>query len=161
MHSRLLRLPLAVALATLLLCAQALATWSIVIVNTRTGEVCVASATCLPNFNLRKATPVVIPGVGVAAAQSYLDSIGNRLVIHNEMLDGLSPDQILEIIKDRDSAVRLRQYGMVDLEGNPNLYLGQSLTNFFMLIRWCQKKEKTTTTGSHQFATKSTVANSS
>ena len=73
MQSRLLRLPLAVALATLLLCANALATWSIVIVNTRTGEVCVASATCLPNFNLRKATPVVIPGVGVAAAQSYLD----------------------------------------------------------------------------------------
>ncbi|MAW61022.1 MAG: hypothetical protein CMJ94_09315 [Planctomycetes bacterium] len=124
MHSRLLRLPLAVALATLLLCAQALATWSIVIVNTRTGEVCVASATCLPNFNLRKATPVVIPGVGVAAAQSYLDSIGNRLVIHNEMLDGLSPDQILEIIKDRDSAVRLRQYGMVDLEGRALTFTG-------------------------------------
>lgn len=124
MHSRLLRLPLAVALATLFLAAQAWATWSIVIVNTRTGEVCVASATCLPNFNLRKATPVLIPGVGAAAAQSYLDGIGNRRVIHDQMLLGVSPDRILELIKDRDSQVRLRQYGMVDIEGRALTFTG-------------------------------------
>ena len=121
---RLLRLPLAVALAMLLLCAQALATWSIVIVNTRTGEVCVASATCLPNFNLRKATPVVIPGVGVAAAQSYLDGIGNRLVIHNQMLNGLGPNDILDIIAARDTQLRLRQYGMVDVQGRALTFTG-------------------------------------
>lgn len=124
MQSRFLRLPFAVALATLLLCAQALATWSIVIVNTRTGEVCVASATCLPNFNLRKATPVVIPGVGVAAAQSYLDGIGNRLVIHNQMLIGLDPNDILDIIAARDNQLRLRQYGMVDLQGRALTFTG-------------------------------------
>lgn len=124
MHSRFLRLPLAVALALLTLCAQALATWSIVIVNTRTGEVCVASATCLPNFNLRKATPVLIPGVGAAAAQSYLDSIGNRLVIHDQMLLGTDPEDILAIIDARDSQLRLRQYGMVDLQGRALTFTG-------------------------------------
>lgn len=124
MHSRFLRLPLAVALAMLTLCAQALATWSIVIVNTRTGEVCVASATCLPNFNLRKATPVLIPGVGAAAAQSYLDSIGNRLVIHDQMLLGTDPDDILAIIDARDNQLRLRQYGMVDLQGRALTFTG-------------------------------------
>lgn len=124
MQSRILRLPFAVLLAALLLSAQALATWSIVIVNKRTGEVCVASATCLSNFNLRKATPVVIPGVGVAAAQSYLDSIGNRLVIHNQMLQGTSPDDILAILADRDNFLRGRQYGMVDLEGRALTFTG-------------------------------------
>jgi hypothetical protein len=108
----------------LTLCAQALATWSIVIVNTRTGEVCVASATCLPNFNLRKATPVLIPGVGVAAAQSYLDGIGNRLVIHDQMLLGTDPDDILAIIDARDTQLRLRQYGMVDLQGRALTFTG-------------------------------------
>jgi hypothetical protein len=108
----------------LTLCAQALATWSIVIVNTRTGEVCVASATCLSNFNLRKATPVLIPGVGAAAAQSYLDSIGNRLVIHDQMLLGTDPDDILAILDARDSQLRLRQYGMVDLQGRALTFTG-------------------------------------
>jgi len=35
------------------------ATWSIVAVNARTGEVGAASVTCLANFDLRRAAPVI------------------------------------------------------------------------------------------------------
>ena len=34
--------------------SPALATWSIVVLNHVTGEVCVATATCIPNINIRK-----------------------------------------------------------------------------------------------------------
>ena len=54
---------LALALAFLLLVDTARATWSIVVVNHRTGEVCVASATCISNFDLKPALCVLRVGV--------------------------------------------------------------------------------------------------
>ncbi|MFT7477232.1 MAG: hypothetical protein ACI80N_000505, partial [Gammaproteobacteria bacterium] len=61
-----------------LLCGSAAATWSIVVVDRATGEVCVASATCLSNFALRKGIAVIAVGKGVGAAQSFLDTSGNN-----------------------------------------------------------------------------------
>ena len=60
--------------ALLVLHAPALATWSIVVLNHKTGEVCVATATCIPNFQIRRYVPVVRVGLGGAAAQSWVDS---------------------------------------------------------------------------------------
>ena len=57
----------------LVLVATGRATWSIVVVNTRTGEVCVASATCLSNLNLKLHLPVIVVGVGGGASQALLD----------------------------------------------------------------------------------------
>ena len=54
------------------------ATWSIIAVNTQTGEVAVGSATCLTSFDLRALTPVVVVGVGGAAVQSQGDFDGRR-----------------------------------------------------------------------------------
>ena len=54
------------------------ATWSIVIVDTRTGEVGVASATCLTGFDLQANTPVLITGVGAATAHAELDQDSRR-----------------------------------------------------------------------------------
>ena len=65
-----MRRPLATLLALLLAAGPALATWSIVVVNLETGEVCVASATCIEGMNLRGLTPVLIPEIGGAAAQA-------------------------------------------------------------------------------------------
>ena len=49
-------------------------TWSIVCVNMETGEVCVASATCLGgNFPLKRWLPVIVVGKGAAAAQSAIE----------------------------------------------------------------------------------------
>ena len=45
----------------LILASPELATWSLVVLNTRTGEVCVASATCLGNkFPLKLWLPVIV-----------------------------------------------------------------------------------------------------
>ncbi|MCE9594710.1 MAG: DUF1028 domain-containing protein [Planctomycetes bacterium] len=94
---------------------RALATWSIVAVNVRTGEVCVASATCLTG-DLERLLPVVVPGVGVAAAQSFVDVSGkNRKLIQTGLLAGLSPQEILDQLAATDLQHQTRQYGIVNL----------------------------------------------
>src|ERR1041385_8619325 len=94
---------------------SAFATWSIVLVDTRTGEVAVGSATCLTNFDLRANTPVLIPGVGGATAQSAVDSTGqNRVFIRDRLALGVAPDQILAQLAAFDTAHQSRQYGIVD-----------------------------------------------
>src|SRR5690349_4547916 len=96
------------------LCSSALATWSIVVVNTRTGEVCVASATCLGG-DLERWVPVVVPGDGVAAAQSNIDlSCVNRQLILAGFLADLTPQEILDQLAASDPGHQGRQYGIVD-----------------------------------------------
>ena len=60
-------------LALVLLAPQARPTWSIVVVDTRTGEMAVASATCVGGIDLKRYLAVVYNDVGVAAAQSAVD----------------------------------------------------------------------------------------
>ena len=52
--------PLALLCAMVLLVAPLRATWSIVIVDRLTGEVCVATATCIPNANIQQHVPVIV-----------------------------------------------------------------------------------------------------
>lgn len=92
------------------------ATWSIVLLNTRTGEVGVASATCLTGFDLRANTPVLIAGVGGATAQSAVDQGGfNRSFIRDQFVAGTAPADILSRLATLDSGHQSRQYGMGDL----------------------------------------------
>ena len=108
----------------LVLVPPALATWSVVVVDTKTGEVCVASATCLANTNLIPDLPVIYPGLGAAAVQSARDPGGNRkLVIWNGFEAGLTPDEIfvqLEAIGGHQS----RQYGIASMIGTPVSWTG-------------------------------------
>jgi uncharacterized Ntn-hydrolase superfamily protein len=122
MLQRLLR-PL---LALLLLVPAASATWSIVCVNARTGEVGVASATCLASFNLRNAVPVIVVGKGAAAAQSFIDFSGaNKLLIFNSFEEELlTPQEILEQLAARDSQHETRQYGIVNFVADPVTFTG-------------------------------------
>ena len=77
----------------LVLHAPALATWSIVVLNHKTGEVCVATATCIPNFQIRRYVPVVRVGLGGAAAQSWVDSQAyNRGLIWDALEEGAEPE---------------------------------------------------------------------
>jgi hypothetical protein len=104
---------------------SASATWSIVLVNTRTGEVGVASATCLENFDLRANTPVLLCGVGGATAQSFVDATGqNRVLIRDRMLAGIAPAQILAELSTFDNGHQTRQYGMVDVRGRAVTFSG-------------------------------------
>ena len=113
------------ALSLGMLATPALATWSIVVVNTRTREVCVASATCLANFNLKKALPVIKLGQGAGAAQSFID-IGAvaRMVMWNGFGAGMSPQDILTQISTTVSGFDGRQYGIVDMNHDPVTFTG-------------------------------------
>jgi len=113
-------------LAGLLLSAPALATWSIVVIHKQTGEVCVASATCLGNnFPLKRWLPVIVVGRGAAAAQSAIDQQGfNRARIWAGFHDGLEPGRILDILGNNDASHQSRQYGIVSFDGPPVTFTG-------------------------------------
>ena len=109
----------------LCLAQSARATWSIVVCDTSTGEVIVASATCIANFDLQAALPVVRIGLGGAAAQSAIDSGGNnRLIIWNQMEAGTPPAQILAVLANNDFNHQSRQYGIVTFDDPPAKFTG-------------------------------------
>lgn len=122
---RIVRHASAVLVATLLLfvAAPLSATWSIIAVDTRTGLVVIASATCVSAEGLRTRgglkgiQAVIVPGVGVAAAQAGVDATGaNQMLIFNQIRQGTDPDEIIRMLSE-DPRFQSRQFGIVDLEG--------------------------------------------
>ncbi|MEM7309293.1 MAG: DUF1028 domain-containing protein [Planctomycetota bacterium] len=97
-----------------LLASPAPATWSIVAVNTETGEVCVATATCLTDLDIQLAVPVIVVGQGAAAAQSFVSFV-NKKRIYDGFLAGDTPAEILAFLEANDGFHQGRQYGIVDL----------------------------------------------
>lgn len=109
----------------------AFATWSVIAVNARTGQVIVASATCVrqqgfpqrkPNGarDLMEVQAVIVPGVGVAACQSGVDNTrDNQMLVYAELKKGTPPAQILELLKQQEAArkpepqMERRQFGIV------------------------------------------------
>jgi Family of unknown function (DUF1028) len=110
---------------SLLVAQEASATWSIVAVNTKTGEVCIASATCLEDLVLQGLTPVIRVGIGAAACQSLGDSTGvNRMKLFNYLEEGLTPQQMLDRVLAHDNQAQNRQYGIVTLSDFPVSFTG-------------------------------------
>lgn len=125
--SRVTRLlaPLSAALALAVLPTVLYATWSVIAVDTRTGRVVVASATCVPQARLlgfpakglMDVQAIVIPGVGVAAAQAGVDRTReNQMLIYREVKKGTHPEQILQMLRE-DPDIERRQFGILDLQG--------------------------------------------
>ena len=116
---------LAAGLAALAVLTQpTFATWSIVVVNTVTGEVGVGSATCLANVNLIPTLPVIYPGLGAAAVQAAGDSSGQRkLVIWNGFAAGSTPSEIFTQLATIGGHQQ-RQYGIVNVFGPPLTWTG-------------------------------------
>ena len=113
MATRVLLLVLACVLA---LAPPASATWSIVLVDSSTGEVAIAGATCLEGFDLQQWLPVLVVGKGGAVAQSAIDTAAkNRKKIFEQLQLGTPPDQILALVLEEDLAKATRQYGIVNL----------------------------------------------
>lgn len=125
MHTCLARraLPILVALAALVPAADA--TWSIVVVNRRTGEVCIASATCIPRVDLTAWTPVLLVGRGGGVTQSVLDDGSNKVRIFEGLLAGDTPQDIMQRIRDEDASVAVRQIGIVDFAHAPLSFTGR------------------------------------
>lgn len=115
-------------LAALVLCAvlavPARATWSIVVVDAATGEVCVASATCLTNFDLQRMLPVLVPGIGAGASQSAIDADGaRRKIMWKQLQQGLTPAEILVNLTALPGH-QTRQYGLVAAGQTPITFTG-------------------------------------
>lgn len=125
------RLCAAAVAAMGVLAGSASATWSIVVADMRTGEVGVASATCLTNFDLRAESPVLLIGVGAGAAQSAVDQSGrNRTVLRDALADTLDPAAILAALEDFDGAHRTRQYGIADVFGRTATFTGSQAADY-------------------------------
>ena len=86
---------------------MAFATWSVVAVNAATGEVVVASATCVaqsrfsgfPSRDLMDIQAIIVPGKGAAAAQAGVDRTrANQQLIFDEITKGTDPAEIIVML---------------------------------------------------------------
>lgn len=109
----------------------AFATWSVIAVDARTGQVIIASATCVrqqgfpqrqpnPSRDLMDVQAVIVPGIGVAACQAGVDNTReNQMLVYTEMKKGTPPARILELLKQHEAArkpesqIERRQFGIL------------------------------------------------
>jgi len=109
----------------------AFATWSVIAVDARTGQVIIASATCVrqqgfpqrqpnPSRDLMDVQAVIVPGVGVAACQAGADNTReNQMLVYAELKNGTPPAKILDLLKQHEAArkpenqMERRQFGIL------------------------------------------------
>ncbi|MEO2163181.1 MAG: DUF1028 domain-containing protein [bacterium] len=104
---------------------QAQATWSVVVVNKKTGEVCMATATCIMGTGLENMVPVIVVGKGAGASQVFvLSGAQNRKIMFSGFKNGILPARILDLIVKSDSGVEWRGFGIVSFAGPPVSFLG-------------------------------------
>ena len=105
--------------------AWAQETFSIVAVDSATGKVGSAGASCLDDDDVEGGVYIisdVVPGKGAIHTQAFYREI-NQENAHDRMLDGLSPDSILRWVIKNDvvNQPERRQYGIAlfDSSGSP------------------------------------------
>jgi len=113
--------------------ANVFATWSVIAVDRKTGQIVIASATCVPQQafagfpakGLKDVQAIIIPGVGVAAAQANVDRTRRlQKLLADELNKGTDPARIIDMLKADDQTHPTRQYGIVDLKGRMAGYSG-------------------------------------
>lgn len=97
-------------------------TFSIIAVDTITGEIGGAGASCIDESAIPTGVLIIndiIPGVGGIHTQAYWLS-GNQQNAHNRMLEGMSPQEIIDwlVANDIQNNSTRRQYGIVDTDEN-------------------------------------------
>lgn len=117
---------LCLALLLLFIPKPAFATWSVVALNSKTGQSVVASATCVtganlirraPPFGLRSIQAIVVPGKAAAAAQANVDAtFANQNLIYAELKKGTAPVDIIKMLS-ADPQFDSRQFGIIDMTG--------------------------------------------
>jgi uncharacterized Ntn-hydrolase superfamily protein len=111
--------------------APAFATWSVIAVDAKTGQVIIASAICVrqqgfpqrqpnPSRDLMDVQAVIVPGVGVAACHAGADNTReNQMLVYAELKKGTPPVKILELLKQLEAnrkpenQMERRQFGIV------------------------------------------------
>ena len=112
----------------IMLPSPASATWSIVAMDRNTGRVVISSATCAAQGpdQLKLLQAIVIPGIGVAAAQAGVDRTqANHRLIFEEMQKRTHPEQIIRMLES-DPSIESRQFGIVDMLGRSAGRTGES-----------------------------------
>ena len=112
-------------------CSPAFATWSVIALDAGTGQVIIASATCVRQSGFPQRQPngsrdlmdvqaVIVPGLGVAACQAGVDNTReNQMLVYNEMKKGTPPPEIIELLKKHEAArkpedqMERRQFGII------------------------------------------------
>jgi uncharacterized Ntn-hydrolase superfamily protein len=111
--------------------APASATWSVIALDARSGQVIIASATCVrqggfpqrqpnPARDLMDVQAVIVPGMGVAACQAGVDNTReNQTLVYQELQKGTPPAQIIEKLKAHEAQrtpenqMERRQFGIL------------------------------------------------
>jgi uncharacterized Ntn-hydrolase superfamily protein len=121
--------------------STAFATWSVIAVDTKTGQVIIASATCVRQsaFPLRQPVAardlmdlqaVIVPGIGVAACQAGADNTReNQMLVYNELKKGTPPLQILEMLK-KDPNIERRQFGILAIPNGTTITAANNMAGF-------------------------------
>jgi len=118
----------------------AFATWSVIAVDRSTGQVIIASATCVPQTrfpprpsrDLMDIQAVIVPGMGVAACQAGVDNTrANQMIVYAELKKGTAPERILELLREHENAkdepqMERRQFGIVDMQGRTAGFNGEN-----------------------------------
>ena len=132
---------LAFALMLLLVPSSAWATWSVIAIDAKTGQVIIASATCVrqsafpqrnpnPARDLMDVQAVLVPGVGVAACQAGADNTRrNQMLVYNELRKGTPPLQIIEMLK-ADSLIERRQFGILAIPNGGSITAMNNMAGF-------------------------------
>ena len=137
--------------------SSAWATWSVIAIDKKTGQVIVASATCVAQAGFPKRQPlgsrdlmdlqaVIVPGVGVAACQAGADNTHrNQMTVFEELKKGTDPAKIIEILH-MDPDIERRQFGILDMQGRSaghngtgnstaSLYVPGHVGNFYFQVQ--------------------------
>src|SRR6476620_8215513 len=104
---------LAFLAALLLIPRSAFATWSVVALNSKTGQAVVASATCVTGANLvRRAPPFGLRSIQAIVVATF----ANQNWIYAELQKGTDPAKIIEMLS-ADPNFQARQFGIIDMTG--------------------------------------------
>jgi hypothetical protein len=110
-----------------LLVQPAGATWSIVVVDRRTGEVAVGAATCIARINLATGLATLVPGVGAGVVQAS-GSSADLVPMTQGLRRRLLPADILELVQDAEPTPRVLQTGIVSFyPGAPVTFTGRAV----------------------------------
>ena len=125
--------------------SSAWATWSVIAVDKKTGQVIIASATCVAQAGFPQRKPlgsrdlmdlqaVIVPGVGVAACQAGADNTHqNQMTVFEELKKGTDPAKIIEILH-MDADIERRQFGIIDLQGRSAGFNGKGNQNASLYV---------------------------
>ncbi|MCC7124814.1 MAG: DUF1028 domain-containing protein [Acidobacteria bacterium] len=126
-----MRTPLLVLALVLASFSPAFATWSVIALDAKTGQVIISSATCVrqagfpsrkPNGarDLMDVQAVIVPGLGVAACQAGVDNTReDQMLVYEELKKGTPPAEIIEKLKAHEAArkpedqMQRRQFGII------------------------------------------------